>query len=184
MKILVFGAGVLGSLYAARPQQAGHTVTILARGQRLQELHTQGLILENAASGERQKAEVKVIDALAPQETFDWALVVVRKNQLATALAALAAHPGTPNVLFLVNNAAGPAELAAALGSNRVIIRLPASGQTSPARWRPAAAVGFERHTGRFSRCSRAGNPGWVRAAPAGKKFIVSSTALPGLIQA
>ncbi len=34
MDILVYGAGVLGSLYAARLQQAGQHVTILARGPR------------------------------------------------------------------------------------------------------------------------------------------------------
>ncbi|NMF85480.1 2-dehydropantoate 2-reductase N-terminal domain-containing protein [Nodosilinea sp. P-1105] len=34
MKILGFGAGVLGSLYAARLQEAGHEVALLALGQR------------------------------------------------------------------------------------------------------------------------------------------------------
>ena len=32
MKILIYGAGVLGSLYAARLQAAEHTVALLARG--------------------------------------------------------------------------------------------------------------------------------------------------------
>ncbi len=35
MKILFYGAGVLGSLYAARLQESGQEVSILARGQRL-----------------------------------------------------------------------------------------------------------------------------------------------------
>ena len=33
-KILVFGAGVLGSYYAAMLQEGGHEVTVVARGQR------------------------------------------------------------------------------------------------------------------------------------------------------
>ena len=34
MKILFYGAGVLGSLFAARLQESGQEVSILARGQR------------------------------------------------------------------------------------------------------------------------------------------------------
>ena len=38
MKVLVFGAGVVGSYYAAHLRAAGHQVTVLARGLRL-DLH-------------------------------------------------------------------------------------------------------------------------------------------------
>jgi ketopantoate reductase len=41
MKILVYGAGVIGTLYAARLQQEGHQVTILARGSRLADIRRQ-----------------------------------------------------------------------------------------------------------------------------------------------
>ena len=43
MQILVYGAGPLGSLFAARLRAAGHDVSILARGQRLAELHEYGI---------------------------------------------------------------------------------------------------------------------------------------------
>jgi 2-dehydropantoate 2-reductase len=32
VKILVYGAGVIGTLYAARLQEGGHRVTVVARG--------------------------------------------------------------------------------------------------------------------------------------------------------
>jgi 2-dehydropantoate 2-reductase len=51
MKILVYGAGVLGSLYGARLKQSGQDVTILARGQRLAEIRTHGIVLENGTTG-------------------------------------------------------------------------------------------------------------------------------------
>jgi 2-dehydropantoate 2-reductase len=38
VKILVYGAGVLGSLYAAKLAESENDVTILARGQRLIEI--------------------------------------------------------------------------------------------------------------------------------------------------
>jgi 2-dehydropantoate 2-reductase len=51
MKILVYGAGVLGSVYAAYLQKAGHDVSILARGQRLVNLRKAGIVLEHAPTG-------------------------------------------------------------------------------------------------------------------------------------
>jgi ketopantoate reductase len=38
VKILVFGAGVIGTLYAARLQEGGHRVTVVARGERLADI--------------------------------------------------------------------------------------------------------------------------------------------------
>ncbi|MDQ2831909.1 MAG: hypothetical protein M3Y74_23020, partial [Chloroflexota bacterium] len=46
MTILVYGAGVLGSVYAARLHDAGHTVSILARDQRLADLRAHGIVLD------------------------------------------------------------------------------------------------------------------------------------------
>ena len=51
IKILVCGAGILGSLYGARLKQSGQDVTILARGQRLAELLNHGIVLENGTTG-------------------------------------------------------------------------------------------------------------------------------------
>ncbi|MFN2110632.1 MAG: ketopantoate reductase family protein, partial [Anaerolineae bacterium] len=42
MKILIYGAGPLGSVFAARLHQGGHDVSILARGQRLADLREHG----------------------------------------------------------------------------------------------------------------------------------------------
>ena len=38
MRILIFGAGVIGSLYGARLAEAGYDVSIYARGRRLESL--------------------------------------------------------------------------------------------------------------------------------------------------
>ena len=48
LRILVLGAGVIGSVYAGKLLQAGHDVVLLARGPRLVDLQTHGLILEDA----------------------------------------------------------------------------------------------------------------------------------------
>ncbi len=44
--ILVIGAGVIGSVYAARLQAAGYPFTLLARGQHAADLRANGLCLD------------------------------------------------------------------------------------------------------------------------------------------
>lgn len=130
MKILVFGAGVLGTLYAAHLQEAGHDVTILARGRRLAQIRRRGLLLEASASGRRLATHVPAAETLRPDDAFDLVVVLVRKEQVASVLPPLAANQHTPNVLFMSNNAKGPGELVAALGRERVLLGFPGAGGT------------------------------------------------------
>lgn len=44
-KILVYGAGPLGSVFASKLKQGGNDVSILARGTRLGELREHGIVL-------------------------------------------------------------------------------------------------------------------------------------------
>ena len=52
MKILVYGAGPLGSVFAAKLYQGGHDVSILARGKRLADLREHGVVIHNMANEE------------------------------------------------------------------------------------------------------------------------------------
>ncbi len=126
-KILVFGAGPIGSLYAARLAAASHDVSLLARGRRLAELREYGIVLEDAPTGIRTVTRVDLVERLGPRDAYDLVLVVMRKNHVLQALPALAANDGTPNVLFLGNNAAGPSELVRALGGDRPLLGFPGS---------------------------------------------------------
>jgi 2-dehydropantoate 2-reductase len=82
-------------------------------------------LLENALTGERTHTRVHVVEELAPHDNYDWVLVVLRKNQVNAVLPALAANAHTPNVVFMMNNAAGPADLVQALGADRVLLGFP-----------------------------------------------------------
>jgi 2-dehydropantoate 2-reductase len=42
VRILIVGAGVIGSVYAGRLLEAGHSVTLCARGQRINQLREWG----------------------------------------------------------------------------------------------------------------------------------------------
>jgi ketopantoate reductase/protein-S-isoprenylcysteine O-methyltransferase Ste14 len=127
MKILVYGAGPLGSLFATRLQEGGNDVSILARGQRLADLREHGIVLVDVMTKQQTVTRVNVVDALAPDDAYDLVLVIMRKNHALQILPILAANQHTPNVLFLMNNAAGPGELVEALGRERVLIGFPNS---------------------------------------------------------
>ncbi|MDF2885383.1 MAG: ketopantoate reductase, partial [Clostridiaceae bacterium] len=45
MKILIYGAGVVGAYAAHELKRVGHEVTILARGKRYEELKEKGLVI-------------------------------------------------------------------------------------------------------------------------------------------
>lgn len=127
MKITVYGAGPLGSLFAARLQEGGNDVSLLARGQRLADLCEYGIVLEDVHTGQQTVTRVNVVEQLAPDDACDLVLVIMRKNCALDILPILAANRHTPNVLFLMNNAAGPGELVAALGRERVLLGFPMS---------------------------------------------------------
>ncbi len=129
MKILVFGAGVLGSLYAARLAKSGEDVTILARGERLEQIREHGIVLARLPNNKLSVYQVKTIEQLEPDDAFDLVIVMVRRDQLDSVLPQLAANHFTPNVLFMVNLASGPDMLIQALGKERVLLGFPgASG--------------------------------------------------------
>jgi 2-dehydropantoate 2-reductase len=128
MKILVYGAGVLGSFYAARLQEAGNDVSILARRRRLTDLREHGIILEDATTGHRTTTRVNIVEHLAPEDAYDLVIVLVPKNHVSEVLPVLAANRHTPNVLFMGNNAAGPGEMIEALGRERVLLGFPGAG--------------------------------------------------------
>ena len=130
MKILVYGAGVLGSLFACRLLEAGHEVFVLARGQRLADLKQYGLVMEDMLSGRRTVHPVQWVEQLKPEDAYDLVLVIMGKHQVASVLPPLAANRFTPNVLFMGNNAAGPGEVVDALGAERVLLGFPLAGGT------------------------------------------------------
>lgn len=130
MKILVFGAGVLGSLYAARLFQTGNDVQLLARGSRYDEISRNGIILVNAMDRHREQVMLPVVKALEPDDEYDLVVVLVRQDQAAQVLPALAANRRSRIVLFMVNNPLGYTEWSAAVGRERIMLGFAGAGGT------------------------------------------------------
>lgn len=127
MDILVYGAGVIGSVYAARLQEAGHKVSLLARGQRAVALRAHGIQLEHAFTGRKTTTQVAVVEELAPTDTYDVVLVTVRLDQLSSVLPMLAANRQVPTLVFLLNNPASMRQFEA-LDAQRVVPGFPSVG--------------------------------------------------------
>ena len=128
MRILVFGAGVLGSVYAGRLAAAGQNVALLARGRRLEQLRRYGLILLDEAAGRETRPHITLVEELRPTDDYDLVVVIVRAEQVANALPLLATNQRVPSFLFLHNRASGPETLIEALGQERVLLGFPGAG--------------------------------------------------------
>lgn len=130
MKVLVYGAGVIGTLYGAKLANAGHKVTVVARGQRFADICQYGLVLEDIVHRRRWTAQVKAVERLSSDDESDLALITVRRDQLSSGAAELATNKRIPTLLFMLNNPTGSAGLAEALGHDRVILGFPGAGGT------------------------------------------------------
>lgn len=127
MKILIYGAGPLGSIFTSRLHEAGHDVSLLARGKRLADIKEYGIVLEDYLTGKRTTTFVNTVEELTPGDKYDLGLVIMRKNKAMEILPELGANRGIPNVLFLMNNFSGPGKMVASIGRYRVMIGFPTS---------------------------------------------------------
>ena len=71
---------------------------------------------------------VPVVDRVDAHAGYDLAVVVVRRDQVASVLPMLAAAPDIPSVLFIGNDLAGSADMALALGGRRVLTGMANAG--------------------------------------------------------
>jgi 2-dehydropantoate 2-reductase len=114
MKILVVGAGVIGTVYGAQLGAAGHAVSVLAHGARTDEVARQGLRARDVVANAATDSPVAVLNQ-SDGETFDLVLVALRRDHFLSAAAQLAPLSGSPAVLFFRNNPDGRAGLPADL---------------------------------------------------------------------
>ena len=93
MKILVYGAGVLGCNLARNLFHAGKDVTLLARGNWAEEIRKNGLRIKDQFSLRTSVSRIPVVTALAPDAAYDVIFVVLRYTQLDSVLDTLANEP-------------------------------------------------------------------------------------------
>ena len=125
MRILIFGAGVIGSLYGALLAEAGYDVSVYARGRRLESLIRNGLLFKSG--GTIRKAPVKVLSKLEAEDRYDFIILAVRENQLHAALKELRQN-SSPTIVTMVNSLETYDRWEAICGVGRIIPAFPGAG--------------------------------------------------------
>lgn len=101
MKILIIGAGVLGS-NLAHSLKKGNDITILAKGQTYQNLKENGLIIKHKF-GKKIVDYFKVIKTLEENDIYDVIFVVTRYSSLESITPILKQNK-SKNIVFVGNN--------------------------------------------------------------------------------
>ena len=119
MKILVYGAGVLGCNLARNLFRAGKNVTLLARGKWAEEIKKNGLRIKDKFSPRVSLSRIPVTTELKPEAPYDVIFVVMRYTQLDTIMDTLRASRAK-NIIFVGNNVRA-SETAALLPEKNVL---------------------------------------------------------------
>ncbi|ETZ21970.1 ketopantoate reductase family protein [Pedobacter sp. V48] len=130
MKILVYGAGVIGSVYAAKLQKTTGEVTLLARGSRLVHLKKEGVILKNGLTNELIKIRIPLTQELLPEDMYDLIIVTVRSEQIGSVIPILKNNRGSSLILFMFNDPGNLPKLIDELQPKKVLIGFPGIGGT------------------------------------------------------
>lgn len=103
MRILVFGAGVLGCNLARNLFRAGKDVALLARGNWAEEIKKNGLRIKDKFSPRVSVSHIPVVTELKPEDPYDVIFVVMRYTQIEAILDTLLENR-TKNIIFVGNN--------------------------------------------------------------------------------
>ncbi len=104
MKILVYGAGVIGSYLCRLLMENGVDVTLLARGAWKENLEKNGLVIYHRLQKKKTVDYPRIVDVLDENERFDAVFAVMQFTQIRQILPDLA-RANTPLVLLIGNNA-------------------------------------------------------------------------------
>lgn len=103
MRILIYGAGVIGANLAAELHSSGKDVTMLARGEWADTLEKNGLVIAPIFSFRKRKHHIPIIRELKKEDVYDVIFVVMRYTQLDSVIPALAEN-ASENIVFIGNN--------------------------------------------------------------------------------
>ncbi|WP_139999294.1 ketopantoate reductase family protein [Paenibacillus paridis] len=109
MRVLVYGAGVLGSYLAHVLVRGGNEVTMLARGRRLEELRLKGNVIRHYFQLHATVDKVSVISELREDDIYDLIFVVMKYPDFQAVLPALAANQSKH--IVITGNNASPGEM-------------------------------------------------------------------------
>lgn len=123
-RILIVGAGVIGSVYALKIMEAGCDVTVLEKGDRYNQLIHEEIRIEDIRLRKIKSSKVKVINSLSDDDHFDYILVAVRNENLGELYPILRSNC-SENIVFMTSNYLGAQAYIDEIGRKRTIIAFP-----------------------------------------------------------
>lgn len=118
-RVVVVGAGAVGSYYGALLARDGHAVTLVARGAHLDALRRRGRVTVREADGATWDAPVAA--AAAPTGPADLVIVATKSHDTLPAARHLATLDGDATILSLQNGVENVPRLAGIIGAARVL---------------------------------------------------------------
>ncbi len=124
MRVLVFGAGATGSVYAAQLAHAGHSVTATARGEHVRAIREGGLQVDGLDGG---PFRFEVLEELPDDVRFDRVLLTVKTGDIESSARSIGQHFRHPAPVLALQNGLGIRA--------RVVRALRANGWAYAERW-------------------------------------------------
>jgi len=125
MRILIYGAGVIGSLYATLFAEAGYETSVYARGKRLEFLKKYGLLYKKNKNIKR--AETTILEELSDNDVYNFVLLTVKENQLYEALSELKNNK-SDTIVTMVNSLDSYKKWEEIVGTGRILPAFPGAG--------------------------------------------------------
>ncbi len=122
LRLLVAGAGALGSVFGGFLADAGHRVTLLGRAPHLAAIARDGLTIEGLWGTRRVRDIETIVDAAMLDGAYDAILLTVKSYDTAPMLAAVVRVLAPDGCILSLQNGLGNVErVAAAVGAARAI---------------------------------------------------------------
>lgn len=131
MKILIYGAGVIGCTYGWQLSKAGCGITVLVRKGKKQIIEKDGICIhciDYRGSEKQIEQEIfrpKVIEELSPQNDYEYIIVSTRSLHRAEVLPVLAQSAGKAHILFFQNMWDGIDEISKYLSHEQYFFGFP-----------------------------------------------------------
>lgn len=109
MKILIYGAGIVGCTYGWQLSEAGHDITVLVRPDKKESIEQEGITINcsDFRGGTKVVKEIvfrlKVIDSLLVDNDFEYIIVTTNNQHLTEILPILKESAGQAHILFFQN---------------------------------------------------------------------------------
>lgn len=128
--VLVIGAGVIGSVFAAKFTSAGCRVTIAARGIRLGQLRANGLVVKDETTGRLDRPSLTVVgmEELGALVGHDFTLVAVQRHQLPALVPLLVRLSENTVLITMVNSVDALPELRRRVNPAGILAGFPGVG--------------------------------------------------------